>query len=229
MVYRLQNEFELARNQSDSEAANYLHENYMMAATQFFSLRNTLIEPKNGENLLKFYECSAFWLTQVTVKSEEDMTKMAEANCFAPKESKTVTLPVPDYVPHYLRWVVFDYFEPLIMNPKQIHSRIPVHQHSNLFRTQTSLWRWRYPFTSWSSEWNLPLDSHLHGKYQKNQESSFKSPAGGSFPLPSTRSSSQLLPNPCIRQSPRPLPNCAKFVACLRCHWNDWTIRGVWT
>lgn len=103
MVYRLQNEIELATNQRDTEAANYLHQNYMMAATQFVCLRNTLIEPKNGENLLKFFECSALWLTQITVKSEEDLLKMAEAKCFAPKDSKDVRLPIPDYVPHYLR------------------------------------------------------------------------------------------------------------------------------
>ncbi|KAG5672378.1 hypothetical protein PVAND_002510 [Polypedilum vanderplanki] len=65
--------------------------------------QNLILEPKNDELLLKFYEATAIWLNQLTIKATID-TKDFEKG-FAPIERTKINLPLTNDVSPFLKYV----------------------------------------------------------------------------------------------------------------------------
>ena len=74
---------------------------------QYLCLRNCLMEPENDTAILKFFEASAVWLTELALTSEEDYNKqLQESHDFAPHKRLNKGLPTSiEFVPNTLRCV----------------------------------------------------------------------------------------------------------------------------
>ncbi|XP_054743888.1 ubiquitin conjugation factor E4 A [Anastrepha obliqua] len=73
---------------------------------QYLCMRNGLMEPKNDTHILKFFEASAIWLTEITLVTEEEFKAAMSKLDFAPHSCKQ--RPIPDkceFVPPYLKSV----------------------------------------------------------------------------------------------------------------------------
>ncbi|XP_037828805.1 uncharacterized protein LOC119616505 isoform X4 [Lucilia sericata] len=74
---------------------------------QYLCLRNCLMEPENDTAILKFFEASAVWLTEIALISAEESDKqLKESRDFAPHTKFNRELPIKiEFVPDTLRCV----------------------------------------------------------------------------------------------------------------------------
>ncbi|XP_023293339.2 ubiquitin conjugation factor E4 A [Lucilia cuprina] len=74
---------------------------------QYLCLRNCLMEPENDTAILKFFEASAVWLTEIALVSAEECDKqLKESHDFAPHTKFNRELPIKvEFVPDTLRCV----------------------------------------------------------------------------------------------------------------------------
>lgn len=73
---------------------------------QYLCLRNCLMEPENDTAILKFFEASALWLTEVALVSKEEYERQVEARDFAPHRRLSKELPAKvEFVPDTLRCI----------------------------------------------------------------------------------------------------------------------------
>lgn len=74
---------------------------------QYLCLRNCLMEPENDTAILKFFEASAIWLTEIALVSAEEYNRQAKESLdFAPHKKLNKELPPKiEFVPNTLRCV----------------------------------------------------------------------------------------------------------------------------
>lgn len=82
-------------------------ENIMNALTkhsqQLLCLQNLILEPKNDELLVQFYETTAIWVNQLALRENFESTKDVES--FAPQQMREISLPLSNVTSNFLKYV----------------------------------------------------------------------------------------------------------------------------
>lgn len=103
-IHRIQSAYQDAMQGGGSSE---ITENIMNALTkhsqQLLCLQNLILEPKNDELLVQFYEATAIWVQQLAVRQSFETNDIEKG--FAPQEMKEFTLPLPNVTSNYLKYV----------------------------------------------------------------------------------------------------------------------------
>lgn len=102
-MHRLQGALQDAMSQGQTEVAQNMTQILTTQTQQFMCLKSTLTEPHTDGLLLNYYEATAIWLTEISSKSAEVCEQLSASGNFAPKERLDLPLPLPPYLPVYLK------------------------------------------------------------------------------------------------------------------------------
>lgn len=107
-LHNLQTSYQdVASADPNSDMAKNLLSMLKKQLQQYLCLRNCLMEPENDTAILKFFEASAIWLTEVALISPEELEKNAnEKHEFAPIKRHNKELPLKiEFVPYTLQCI----------------------------------------------------------------------------------------------------------------------------
>lgn len=100
-IHRLQSAYQ---DSMQGGGTSDVTENIMTTLTkqsqQLLCLQNLILEPKNDELLLQFYEATAIWVSQLAARTTVD-----EAKGFAPQNVQEISLPLPNATSDFLKYV----------------------------------------------------------------------------------------------------------------------------
>lgn len=117
-IGRLQNAYQDAMGQGGnrSDVTENILQTLSSQSQQFLCLQNLILEPRNDELLLQFYEATAIWLNQLSTRSAFD--ENATDKGYAPQTSEEITLPLANdntiflkYVPEFMIENVVGYLQ----------------------------------------------------------------------------------------------------------------------
>uniref|UniRef100_A0A1I8PL71 Ubiquitin conjugation factor E4 A n=1 Tax=Stomoxys calcitrans TaxID=35570 RepID=A0A1I8PL71_STOCA len=107
-LHNLQTSYQdVASTDPDSDMAKNLLRMLKQQLQQYLCVRNCLMEPENDSAILKFFEASAIWLTEVALISPKELeTKCKDMLDFSPGKRQNKRLPEKiDFVPHMLQCI----------------------------------------------------------------------------------------------------------------------------
>lgn len=114
-IQRLQSAYHDAIGQgsgSTSSVAESIMQQLSLNSQQFMCLQNLILEPRNSEMLLEFYEATAFWLNQLAQKSSIDVDN-AEIG-YAPQIFEPIAFPILNGTPELLKYVPEFFIENIV-------------------------------------------------------------------------------------------------------------------
>lgn len=98
---RLQNSMRDATTQGRNDLAETIREQMEMTTSRYFSMRCALLEPTTLNLTGEFLGATAVWLVQVVLDNNEDISR----DSFAPLTKRTLSFPLPEYIPITLKCV----------------------------------------------------------------------------------------------------------------------------
>ncbi|KAH8251327.1 hypothetical protein KR032_007991 [Drosophila birchii] len=98
---------ELVSSDPNNELTKNLFRNLLEQMQQVLSIRNTLSEPTNDSDVLKFFEASAIWLTEVAMLPREIYEQCVDKRDFSPQILRNLELlsDTPPFVAPYMQSV----------------------------------------------------------------------------------------------------------------------------
>lgn len=108
-VQRLHNLYQDSATQGNPEVIKQ----HLVTTTQnYMSLQNLLLEPKNNEMLLKFYEATSIWIMQLI--RFEDLKEIQKGKGYAPLDQQPLTFPIKNHDYIYLQYVPEFFLENIV-------------------------------------------------------------------------------------------------------------------
>lgn len=103
-IHRLQSAYQDSmQGGGNADATENIMNMLTKQSQQLFCLQNLILERKNDELLLKFYEATAIWMNQLAMKS--CLNPLDSDKGFAPQTVQEVNLPLPNESSKYLQYV----------------------------------------------------------------------------------------------------------------------------
>ena len=100
-IHRIQSAYQDAmRSGGSSEVTENIMNAMAKQSQQLMCLQNLILEPRNDEFLLQFYEATAIWVTQLAARPSLDAEKG-----FAPQTVNEISLPLAHETSDYLKYV----------------------------------------------------------------------------------------------------------------------------
>ena len=113
-IQRLQTAYQdaVAQGGSGSSVAENVMQTLSSQSQQFMCLQNLILEPRNSDLLMQFYEATAIWLNQLTIKPSIDV-KNADVG-FAPHELEVINFPITNQTPLLLKYIPEFFLENIV-------------------------------------------------------------------------------------------------------------------